>query len=147
MTSRRKLQLGIAVVVLVCLIAVGIYALAGNPSTASSNTSSSNAVSSSPVQNNTDQDTPRPPEGEPITITGIIECLSRVDTAGPQDTSCALGLKQNDGKSYALSSRDPMQLSGFPTGQKVQINGTLTQPTSKDFDIVGTIYIDTIQRL
>jgi len=122
---RKKLYLGITIAV---VSAIGVTAYAWHKSSAS------------PPKNQL------PATGQTITVTGTIGCLEPKNTDGPQESSCAIGLKQDDGKSYALSSPDPTTVGSLPTGQKVQIRGTFSQQSSK-YDAIGLIKVTSLQRL
>ena len=73
-------------------------------------------------------------------------CLTRRDTSGPQDMSCAIGLQAENGESYAISAADPTVTGSIPTGTRVEVTGTVTQQTSA-YDIVGLITVTSIKRL
>ena len=87
-----------------------------------------------------------PATGEAITATGVVGCLTPKDKSGAQDASCAVGIKQDDGISYALSHQDPSVTGSLPTGQRVKITGTLTKQAST-YDIIGVIKVNSIERL
>ena len=133
---KKKLYLGASIVLL--MLGVAGYALYN----ASANEPASENISSSPAQS------PTPATGQTLTVTGTVVCLTPKKTDGPQATSCAIGLKQDDGKSYALTSQDPTVVGSLPGGSRVTATGSLTQPSQpSEFDIVGVIAVTTVQRL
>ena len=112
-----------------------------------SDTASDSQSVSSPPQSPNDKPTESPiPGGKVITVEGVIVCLSPKDTSGPHDLSCAIGLKQDNGTSYALGSDDPTITGGIPTGQRVRVTGTFTEQTTS-YDMLGLLKVSTIERL
>ena len=140
----KKLYLGATIVALL-MLGVAAYALYN----ASANPSEPENVSPSATQGNNTAQNPTPATGQTITVTGTVVCLTPKKTDGPQVTSCAIGLKQDDGKSYALTSQDPTVVGSLPGGSKVTVTGSLAQPSQQpsEFDIVGVIAVTTVQRL
>lgn len=80
-------------------------------------------------------------EDEEIAIEGEITCLSYKDTSGPTELSCALGLQEIDGKSFALRSDDSSLIGTIPTGQNVEIVGNFIPDKNSKYDIVGSIQV------
>jgi flagellar basal body-associated protein FliL len=80
---------------------------------------------------------------ETVIKVGTIECLSLGSESGQQNASCAIGLKQDEETAYALQSQDPTLTGGIPTGQRVQVTGTIVQNTSG----VESINVKSIERL
>jgi hypothetical protein len=126
----RKIWFWTVIVALVLIAAAGYMAIhRGSPSAAS----------------NYD------PHGRPaaptnmITVTGSIECLKPKSTAGQQVTSCAIGIKGDNGQSYALSSSDPATTGSLPTGQRVEVRGSLQQQITP-YAAEGVIKVSSIQR-
>lgn len=76
------------------------------------------------------------------TIDGQLACLPKLGT-GPQTMECAIGLRANDGRHYALrqaSAESSAKLWGFPMGTNVRVTGTVTAPSTNEvYDIVGII--------
>ncbi|MBI2098596.1 MAG: Hint domain-containing protein [Candidatus Wildermuthbacteria bacterium] len=96
--------------------------------------------------------TPSPvPVGKPVTILGEITCLPKKGS-GPQTLECAIGLKGEDGKHYALTNLfkyDP-DYRFSTTGLQVEVVGVLSTegvfgPDGNAYDIVGTIDIASIK--
>ena len=83
---------------------------------------------------------------ETVIKVGTIECLPLSDTSGAQNTSCAIGLKQDEETAYALQASDPTLTGSIPTGQRVQVTGTIVQNTS-DLNAAGTIQVTDIEQL
>lgn len=146
MNKRHKVLL-LALLVVVLLVAAGVsmYALRSK-STSTSGPASGNASSvASPVQNeHTAAQTPA--GGEPITVVGVVGCLTPSKTAGQQNASCAIGLKADDGKSYALGSDDPTLTGSIPSGQRVRVSGSFIKQASS-YDAEGLIHVTSIERL
>ncbi|MEK7600148.1 MAG: hypothetical protein AAB462_03895 [Patescibacteria group bacterium] len=83
---------------------------------------------------------------EPVTKIGTISCLKVKDNDGPQATSCAVGVFDTDGKTYALYSDDPTVVGDLRTGQRIQVTGLLKQQNT-EFDIYGVIVVQSIKQL
>lgn len=82
--------------------------------------------------------------GTPTTVTGVIACLSSPGT-NARAASCAMGLTQDDGTTYALNAQDPFLIANLPTGTRVQISGRINQVPSP-YDIAGTIVVQAVNR-
>jgi len=106
---------------------------------------SSDANQSSPIQQS-EGATATPEAGKEITVTGTIICLQPKDGEGPHTLECALGVKQDDGVSYALQHQDPSLIGSIPTGQAVKITGKFTTQDSK-YAIAGLINVTSVERL
>jgi hypothetical protein len=80
---------------------------------------------------------------------GVMICLEPVQTDGPQTMECAFGLREDDGTTYGLRSEEPMLIGSVPTGQRIQVTGTLVSPSkvSDKYDTRGTVDVQTLQRL
>jgi uncharacterized protein YdeI (BOF family) len=130
----KKHYIAIVLVVLVLVGALITYAVRKN------------SVPTTQQQNNTVYQGEKTSEEEPIIITGTIGCLKPKDTGQPVDMSCAIGVRQDDGKSYALSSEDPSLTGSVPSGQKVRVTGTFSKKTSQ-YDIEGVIKVSSLERL
>jgi archaellin len=126
----KKLYLGIVALVLVLVAGVSAYILINHSAATVSKTGPNNTKVA----------------GKPITVTGTIECLTQKNMTGPQNTSCAIGLEQDGGKSYALTSQDPVTLGSLPTGQKIRASGTFSQQSSR-YDVEGIINVTSVERL
>ena len=84
--------------------------------------------------------------GDAVTIEGTVTCLSLKDAGTAQNTSCAIGIKSDDGKSYALYSDDPTVTGSLLSGSRVRIAGGLVARISQ-YDTVGTINVGSLERL
>lgn len=62
-----------------------------------------------------------------------------------QTTSCAIGLRSDEGEHYAMYTEDPTTVGMLPTGQRVQVTGTLEQ--TNRYGLAGIIDVTTIERL
>ena len=79
-----------------------------------------------------------------ITLTGELVCLPHKDTTGPQTLECAFGVKNREGKYYALSELTQTKMMSLTIGETITVTGKLRpEPTSK-YDIVGVMDIDSI---
>jgi hypothetical protein len=134
--NKRSYTVIAVVIVLVLIAGVTIYAI--NNSRDSANSSSSTSSQSPTVSTL--------PKGETVTIEGIMTCLVPKDTSGVQDLSCAIGLKTDDGKYYALSASDPTTTGTIPTGQRVTVKGRLSDQNSK-YTSQGIIQVESIERI
>lgn len=85
------------------------------------------------------------PKKDTVTVEGTIGCLEPKDKAAVQDMSCAIGLKSDDGKSYALGANDPSSIS-IPTGQRVVVSGSLAAQESK-YVSEGVIVVATVKQI
>jgi hypothetical protein len=83
---------------------------------------------------------------KPIKVVGTVACLDASATQSGQSTSCAVGLQDADGKNYALNAQDPTMTGNLPTGQKVEVSGTVSQPKD-NYQIDGIITVNELQRL
>jgi hypothetical protein len=86
-------------------------------------------------------DTSRYVTGEKITIDGTMTCLTLKEVSSTATTSCALGIKTQDGKSYALSSDDTSVTSSLKSGQQVRAEGKLANRVTQ-YDISGTLEVE-----
>jgi hypothetical protein len=101
-------------------------------------------VSTTPTQTAVTSDSDESSNGQPITATGTVVCLKA--TSGPEVASCAMGIKQDDGKSYALYSSDPSTTGSLKGGSKIKVTGTLdTKPAA--YEMAGTITVTSIEAL
>lgn len=131
--NKRLLIIGL---VIIALFAISAVAYASLNSTTKGNT----------VPPSSGTNTPTPKDGgQAITVSGVIGCLTPKDTSGPMTASCAVGVKADDGKSYALSADDPTLTGGVPTGSKVLVTGTLSNQSS-EYDTVGVIKVTSLER-
>ena len=77
--------------------------------------------------NDPEQETPEAVVPSRASLTGEYLCLPHTNSSGPQTDECAIGMKADDGKYYALDfnlmSETPPQLS---LGDRFSANGTLT---------------------
>ena len=145
MTAKHKAW---AILLLLAVLLIGsgmtIYGLAtDNPSPKPIET---DTASPTPVQNQASTVNATDSK-EVVTATGVIECLTPKSTSGTQTLSCAIGLKKDDGTHYALNHDDPSVIGSIPTGQRVQLSGTLMTSQDSVYDIVGIIKVASIKRL
>lgn len=89
------------------------------------------------------------------TVIGTYECLPHRDTTGPQTMECAFGLKDTNGKHYALDTRlmSSTDWMTMPTGAQLKVEGVLVpiEQLSTDmwrkYDIVGIISATSITKI
>ncbi|MDB5168979.1 MAG: hypothetical protein JWO41_335 [Candidatus Saccharibacteria bacterium] len=129
--SPKKWYIPFAIIVVLLLGGVTVYAF--------NNDTSTSVNSSSPVAS------PAHPE-KPITVDGTVECLTPNSTTSTQASSCAIGLKGDDGKNYAITATDPTTTGSLPTGTHVQVTGMVKQQTTQ-YDISGIIQVSSVKRL
>jgi len=86
-----------------------------------------------------------PPAG-PITVSGTMVCLPHADTTGAQTAECAIGIKSDSGRYFALSSSDPMTVGSIASGTHVTVTGTLTLRTDSQYQDVGVIAVSKISK-
>jgi hypothetical protein len=84
--------------------------------------------------------------GEEITVSGKMICLPHKNTSGPQTLECAMGMKAEDGKNYALSDPNWKFLIGIGTEQKITVTGILKPPANDKYDTVGTIEVSNLSK-
>lgn len=98
-------------------------------------------------KNTSRRDEPSNSEQNPtaITVTGTIVCLDPKDNTGAQDLSCAVGIKEDEGKSYALYSPQNMGIIAALSGKKLTVEGTLQKNQTK-YQSEGTITVISVRR-
>lgn len=72
------------------------------------------------------QPSPQDPNALPknVTLSGTFECLSHVDSTGPQTEECAFGFKTDDGVHYALNFGESAHaMAQFQSGEHVTADG------------------------
>jgi hypothetical protein len=98
-------------------------------------------TSSDPNQNDT-TGLVRP---EVIKVSGEIICLTPKDTSGPQTQECALGLRDEQGKNYSLSTTASDQISSLPVGSKVTVMAVPKPPAAKTkYDVTGSLQVQSV---
>lgn len=103
-------------------------------------------TSSGPLSPNDPDPSEPASSGERITISGTMICLPHKNTNGPQTLECAMGMKADNGKNYALADPKWKFLIGIGTSEKITVTGTLKPPTSDKYDTVGTIELQTLTK-
>lgn len=81
-----------------------------------------------------------------ITVSGTTLCLPHRDTSGPQTLECAIGLKDAEGRHYALSDTDPTykNTGSIPMNTQVVVTGTLKTVPDEKYATVGTIAVTSV---
>lgn len=83
-----------------------------------------------------------PQAGGYVTVTGEVVCLPHKNSNGAQTLECALGLRTDDSRHYALNYTDQTPAQFAPqVGDRITVSGELTTQTS-NYDIVGTVKVD-----
>lgn len=81
-----------------------------------------------------------------VTITGEPVCLPHKDTSGPTTLECALGLKGDDGRYYALTDA-PMSLLQEDFNSRVKVSGILKEPGSdSQYAISGSLTVTSVSK-
>lgn len=141
--KKRIYVSGVALILLVLIGALFYTLHAGKTSTNTKDL----AVSSS-VRNATDTKSIKTAsDGEAVTVSGVIECLTPTNTTGPQPASCAIGMQADNGQNYAITSQDPSLVGSLSTGQRVQVSGQESKPQTAQYNIKGTIRVTSIEKL
>jgi hypothetical protein len=122
--SKKMYLIIVAVVMAVIAVGVAVYA----------------------IQNSNRSSVSDNPKSGSITLEGTMTCLVPKDTSGVQDLSCAIGLKADDGKYYALGADDPTITGTIPTGQRVKVKGSFASQNSK-YTMEGIIQVESIERI
>ena len=88
------------------------------------------------------------PSGE-IIVVGKMECLPHKDTDGPQTLECAFGLKDAEGRYFALRDSDPnyQNLSSAPMGVVVEVEGIFTPRDDSIYQDIGVVEVRRISVL
>jgi hypothetical protein len=77
----------------------------------------------------------------PVTASGTLACLPHKDTNGPITEECAIGLRTEDGRYYALQQLGTTNAQ-TPFTKHVTVTGTLDPPTADGlYDTIGTIQV------
>jgi len=82
----------------------------------------------------------------PITIEGEVVCLPHKPD-GLETFECTYGLKGDDGKYYGLTNlnQDDLVSGRITIGLHVRVSGILRPDPGSQYDIVGTIEVETIE--
>ncbi|CAN5188485.1 hypothetical protein BH09PAT3_BH09PAT3_0200 [soil metagenome] len=134
---KKNLYLLIGLVLIVG-VAAAAFALTRNSESVKSEPSSATTGTQTGAQLETTQKT--------VAVVGTIGCLEPSDATATQASSCAVGLQQDDGSSYALNADDPTTTGSIPTGQRVQVTGVVSQE-STSYKIDGVIKVKSIESL
>lgn len=88
-----------------------------------------------------------PPAGE-ISVQGEMVCLPHKDKGNgePHTLECGIGLRDNEGRYFALRDSDPSyrNISSGPMGVRVEVKGTFTANSDSQYDIVGVIDVESL---
>ncbi|MET1033077.1 MAG: hypothetical protein ABWX94_01115 [Candidatus Saccharimonadales bacterium] len=85
-----------------------------------------------------------PANDQRITRVGRVVCLPHKNSDGPQTLECAMGLKAEDGKHYALKDEDSPAGESLINGvfnKHVEVSGLFNSSNETIYDIAGTITI------
>lgn len=138
-----------ALIVLVLLAILGSYMLKPVPG-------AENVMSEPQAPGNSlDQAAPIAVPDNTIEIRGVETCLPHKNTTGPQTTECAIGLKADDGYTYALDtgSLQPDAIGEMAGGNRVRIVGhfvpaeALSSDQWQKYDFRGVVQVTVIERI
>ena len=89
------------------------------------------------------------PVGTTVTLDGELVCLPH--RAGDQEAltlECAIGLRTNEGRHYALDHINPYIVGGkIAMGQHIRVTGRLRPDTETKYDATGTIDVTSVNKL
>lgn len=89
------------------------------------------------------------PAGTTVTLDGELVCLPH--RAGGQEAltlECAIGLRTNEGRHYALDHINPYIVRGkIAMGQHIRVTGRLRTDTETKYDATGTIDVTSVSKL
>lgn len=81
-----------------------------------------------------------------VTITGTPTCLPHKNSSGAATLECALGLKGDDGRYYALTDA-PSSLWSEDFSSRVKIRGILAEPdSSSQYAISGSLAVSSVSK-
>jgi len=80
-----------------------------------------------------------------FSVSGEMICLPHKDTSGPQTLECAYGLQADDDRNYGLQFGS-YAISDIQTGQRVHVKGALVTGDDSQYNIVGTIKIESLTK-
>lgn len=94
-------------------------------------------------------------DGKEITVIGRMVCLPHVQGLfpGPETEECAFGFRGNGGEHYAISNfeeiakEEPTLEESVGGEREFVIAGTFTYGEYRNYDVVGTIDIDSVELL
>lgn len=86
-----------------------------------------------------------PPAGQ-ISVKGTITCLPNKNSGGPTTLECAIGLKDETGRYFALRDTDPNygNLSATPSNTSVIVEGRFVPEPSGKYQDIGRIEVTRI---
>jgi hypothetical protein len=132
---KKKLTIALSLLA-VALAAVLVYSLVIQDSASAPSNSTSDGTQSSDLESTQ----------QTVAVVGTITCLTPSDNTGTQASSCAVGLQQDNGSSYALSS-DNSDTSNLSTGQRVEVTGVVVDPQQEKYQTEGTIKVESVKPL
>jgi hypothetical protein len=102
--------------------------------------------SANQLKQKTTQDVP--PAGQ-VRIEGMLVCLPHRDTSGPQTLECAFGLKDDQGRYFALRDSDPGygNISGAGTDARVAVEGIFAPGEDDKYQSVGVIEVTSLREV
>ncbi|HET8581181.1 MAG TPA: MliC family protein [Candidatus Paceibacterota bacterium] len=77
----------------------------------------------------------------PITVSGTFVCLPHKDTSGPQTDECAFGIKDAQGRYFALMSTDPASIGTLAGGAHITVDGTFAPRSDPKYQDLGVITV------
>lgn len=159
--TRARNQLIFSLALLAIAIAGYLVTRSFTPQAAPDENASSTVATTTQDATSSTSSVVTPSWSEPVpagqqSIEGTYVCLPHKDTGGPQTLECALGLKADDGKHYALVSAGATSYSASattPTGVRVRVTGHVTPTMALSdsrwevYDIAGTISVTTFTKI
>ena len=99
------------------------------------------------IQSKSSVKAPSTQNGE-IVVKGTAVCLPHKNTDGPQTMECALGIKDEKGRHYALSDTDDAykNVGNLPMGESVEVKGVFEKGDSTTYDTIGTLKVTSVTR-
>lgn len=84
-----------------------------------------------------------------ITIQGRMVCLPHKNTDGPQTLECAFGLKDDEGRYFALSDTDSAykNIGNVPMNVRVEVEGVFALRTDSNYQDIGVISVTRVTQI
>lgn len=154
--ARARKQLLFALALLAVAVAGYLVTRSYEPAAPAENASST-VVTTTPAEPAAEAPAATAPAREPVApgrqaLEGTYVCLPHRDTGGPQTLECALGLRADDGRHYALRNSGATAERAqavTPTGVRVRVTGTvvpveaLSSDQWRKYDVVGVVEVAT----
>lgn len=78
-----------------------------------------------------------------IDVTGVFACLPKKDASGPQTQECAFGLRDDQGRYFAIRDSDARarNLAGLPMGGRIRVQGSFAEGGDSRYATQGVITV------